>query len=153
MKNKKTVMIGGAVASVLLIIIAVIVMNGSKQSEIVRPGSKNSAALNASAESAEPDSISETGGLYDYKDAPKHIGEEATVQGKILKAFTAKSGVTFLDFCPKIDSCQFSAVIFASDLPKFGDMKKYERAVKIHGLIKSYSGKAEIVVNDPGQIE
>ncbi len=92
-------------------------------------------------------------GDYDYTEAPEHIGETARVHGTVLKAFTSKSGVTFLDFCTGFQACPFSAVIFAGDKDKFKDMASYERAVTITGLIKSYQGKAEIVVNDPSQIE
>jgi hypothetical protein len=90
---------------------------------------------------------------YDYKEAGQHVGEEVKVLGKVLKIYTAKSGVTFFDFCTKYKDCPFSAVIFASDLAKFGDLKQYQREVKISGTIKSYNGKAEIILNDKEQIE
>ena len=112
-----------------------------------------SAQSAASANSSDQADFSADLPEYDYKDAPDHIGEHAIVKGTVLKVFTAKSGVTFFDFCTKFSDCPFSAVIFASDLAKFGDVKRYERAVKISGLIKSYNGKAEVVLDDPGQVE
>jgi hypothetical protein len=107
----------------------------------------------ASANSSDQANFSADLPEYDYKDAPDHIGERAIIKGTVLKVFTAKSGVTFFDFCAKFDDCPFSAVIFASDLEKFGDVKKNERTVRISGLIKSYNGKAEVVLDDPGQVE
>ncbi len=92
-------------------------------------------------------------GDYEYTEAPDHIGETARVHGMVLKAFTSKSGATFLDFCTGFQACPFSAVIFAGDKDKFKDMSSYEREVTVTGLIKSYQGKAEIVVSDPSQIE
>lgn len=90
---------------------------------------------------------------YDYKEAIDHIGEEAKVTGKVVKIYTAKNGVTFFDFCEKYKDCPFSAVIFASDLEKFGDLKHYQREIKISGTIKLYNGKAEIILNNKEQVE
>jgi hypothetical protein len=92
-------------------------------------------------------------GDYDFTEARDHIGEKAKVRGKVSRVFTAKSGVTFLDFCPEFSGCPFSAVIFAGDTTKFGDLMSYERDVIVSGIIKSYQGSAEIILNDPSQIE
>lgn len=90
---------------------------------------------------------------YDYKEAQQHIGESAKVIGRVVKIYTAKSGVTFFDFCEKYKDCPFSAIIFASDLEKFGNLKQYQREIKISGTIKLYNGKAEIILNNKEQIE
>jgi len=90
---------------------------------------------------------------YDYKLAPEHVGERANISGTVLKVFTTKSGVTFLDYCSSIDNCPFSAVIFASDLPKFGDVQKLARSIEITGVLKSYQGRVEIILSDPTQIK
>ncbi len=113
----------------------------------VSPSSSNQYQTTANA--ADPGVTPE----YDYSEAPKHIGERATVRGTVEKIFTAKSGVTFFDFCQGFDACPFGAVVFASDLKSFGDLKRYQRAVKLYGVIKSYQGKAEMVLNGPDQIE
>lgn len=92
-------------------------------------------------------------GQYDYREAPSHIGEKALITGTALRVFTAKSGVTFFDFCQGFDACPFSAVIFSSDSPKFGDLTRYEgREVRVTGIIRSYRGNAEMVLSDPSQI-
>jgi hypothetical protein len=90
---------------------------------------------------------------YDFTEAMDHVGEKAKVSGEVLRVFTAKSGVTFLDFCEDFSDCPFSAVIFASDAKKFSDVSKYQREVVITGVIKSYNGKAEIILKNPEQIE
>lgn len=89
---------------------------------------------------------------YSYTDAPSHIGEYAKVSGPVVTVFTSKTGTTFLDFCSDYSSCPFSAVIFASDNNKFPNLSQYQRNVTITGLIKSYQGRAEIIINSPDQI-
>lgn len=53
----------------------------------------------------------------------------------------------------KLQRLSFFAVLFASDLEKFGDLKQYQRDVKISGTIKLYNGKPQIILNDKEQIE
>ncbi len=92
-------------------------------------------------------------GTIDYTDASKHIGETASVRGTLIDAHTASSGTVFLDFCKSYKSCPFSAVIFASDVQKFGDLSSYAgTSVTITGTITSYQGTAEIVLSDPSQL-
>lgn len=92
-------------------------------------------------------------GTIDYTEAGKHIGETASVQGKLLKVYTAKSGVTFLDFCANYKTCPFTAVIFADDLKNFPDLESYEgQTVTLTGKISSYQGKAEIILDSPSQL-
>lgn len=97
--------------------------------------------------------VTDNSGVYDYAEAIDHVGETATVIGKVERVFTSKSGVTFLDFCEDWSECPFVAVIFASDRKKFGDVSQYERKVRITGTIKLYEGKAEIILKNPEQIE
>ncbi|MHB8710200.1 MAG: phospholipase D-like domain-containing protein [Minisyncoccota bacterium] len=105
----------------------------------------NSAAAGAAA----PVSI----GIIDYTDAPKHVGQSASVRGTLQEAYTSKSGTVFLDFCKSYKSCPFSGVIFADDVKKFGDLSRYTGTViTLTGKISSYQGKAEIILSDPGQI-
>jgi PLD-like domain len=92
-------------------------------------------------------------GTIPYTEAPNHIGEQARVTGTLLKAYTAKSGVTFLDFCKDYKTCPFTAVIFADDIKKFPDLDSYVgKTVTLTGKIKSYQGKAEIILEDSSQL-
>ncbi|MEI7462934.1 MAG: OB-fold nucleic acid binding domain-containing protein [Candidatus Taylorbacteria bacterium] len=145
-ENKKTVIIVSCI--VVLIIVALTVINSFKtNSEVLTLNSARS-KLDVSATSKP---IGD--GDYDYTEAVDHIGEKATVTGTVQSVFTSKSGTVFFDFCDNFQTCTFSAVIFASNVPKFKDLMQYEREVKLTGLIKSYQGKAEIILNGPEQIE
>jgi DNA/RNA endonuclease YhcR with UshA esterase domain len=90
----------------------------------------------------------------DYTEAPNHIGEYACVSGKIDHVYASKKDSIFLNFCPDYKTCPFGAVIFGSDASKFSNPKQYEgETVEITGLIKSYQGRPEIVLKEPGQIK
>lgn len=92
-------------------------------------------------------------GTIPYTEASKHVGEQARVTGTLLKAYTAKSGVTFLDFCRDYKTCPFSAVIFSDDLPKFKDLQSYvDSPITLTGKISTYQGRAQIILNDPTQL-
>ena len=89
-----------------------------------------------------------------YTEAPNHVGEYACVVGKVDHVYTSKKGNTFLNFCPDYRTCPFGAVIFRSAAYKFPNPKQYEgKTVEITGLIKSYRGWTEIILNDPSQIK
>ncbi len=90
----------------------------------------------------------------DYTEAQDHIGEYTCVRGRVDHVYTSKKGNNFLNFCPDYRTCPFSAVIFNSDAYKFSDIKSYSgKVVEITGLIKTYKGRAEIIINDPNQIK
>jgi DNA/RNA endonuclease YhcR with UshA esterase domain len=104
---------------------------------------------NAAAQAAAPVSA----GTIPYTEAPQHIGEQASVTGTLVDAYTAKSGTVFLDFCKSYKTCPFSAVIFADDAKKFGDLSRYQgHQVTLTGTISSYQGKAEIKLSDPSEL-
>mgnify|MGYP001562235506 CR=1 FL=1 len=88
----------------------------------------------------------------DYTEAPDHIGEYAEVSGTVLKVYESGSGTVFLDYCKSSAKCPFTVVIFASDKDKFSNLSKYQGEVTITGIIRTYKGKAEIVVSGPDQI-
>lgn len=89
----------------------------------------------------------------DYTEAPNHIGEYACVVGRVDHVSKPKE-TTFLNFCPNYKTCPFGAVIFSSDSHKFPNPEQYEgQTVGITGLIKSYKGRPEIVLKEPGQIK
>ncbi len=93
------------------------------------------------------------GKVYPYFDAAAHIGETATVRGAPVDIYISTGGMVFFDYCKDYKNCPFSAVIFASDAPKFENVSQYQgKEIDITGAIKSYGGKVEIVISDPGQI-
>ncbi len=92
-------------------------------------------------------------GCVDFRQATSRVGQNGCVTGQILRAYTSQSGNTFLDFCQDYRSCPFTSVIFSSDRPRFGNLAALEgRIVEIRGNIKTYAGRAEIVIRDPEQI-
>ncbi len=93
-------------------------------------------------------------GCLDYRQAKNFIGQTKCVYGKIVKVYISQKGTAFLDFCQDYKSCPFSAVIFKSDVSRFPGLKEYEgHYIKLTGLIKSYGGRAEIIIHEPRQIK
>jgi len=93
------------------------------------------------------------GGCLNIRDAGLHTGENTCVEGRVLRVFTSRSGSTFLDFCEDYHHCPFTSVIFASDRSRFGNLGSLQgREIDILGEIKTYNGRAEIVIQDPKQI-
>ena len=89
-----------------------------------------------------------------YKEAGSYVGEYKCVTGKVDNVYTSAKGNTFLNFCPDYRTCPFFSVIFSSDSYKFPNLKQYQgKTVEITGLIKTYQGRVEIILNDANQIK
>jgi hypothetical protein len=85
--------------------------------------------------------------------AAQHVGETKCVTGKVLKVKVGAKGVHFLDFCEDQMACPFSVVVFSHDLKDVGDVRRLAgHTVEIHGLVKLYDGRAEIVLNRASQV-
>lgn len=105
-------------------------------------------------ETISPPEIPPSSECINYTKAGEHIGEYGCVMGKVDNVFTSNKGNNFLNFCPNYKTCPFSAVIFNTDAYKFSNIKGYRgKTVEIIGLIKTYEGRAEIIINDPNQIK
>src|ERR1700685_3426906 len=86
-------------------------------------------------------------------EARQHVGETKCVTGKILRVKVGNKGVHFLDFCEDQLACPFTVVVFPSGLKDVGDVRRLAgRTIEIHGAVKLYDGRAEIVLNRIGQI-
>lgn len=96
--------------------------------------------------------ISKVSEILNIEEAKNHIGQYATVQGEVKKVYTAKSGVTFIDFCTNYKKCPFTAVVFASNRALFKDLDKVKGKVSVYGQIKEYDGRAEIILEEPQQL-
>ena len=95
----------------------------------------------------------QSAGTISYTDAPKHVGEYASVEGTLVDAHTTSSGTTFLDFCTNYKSCPFTVVIFSSDAKKFGNLSTSAgRGITVTGKISSYQGQAEMILSSPSQL-
>jgi len=91
-------------------------------------------------------------------EAKNHVGETATVCGKVVSArFASKSKgqPTFLNLDEPYPNHIFTVVVWGSDREKFGDIEaKYGvQNVCVSGKITRYRGLPEIAIDDPSQIE
>jgi hypothetical protein len=87
-------------------------------------------------------------------EAQNHIGETRCVTGKVLKIAQGDKGVHFLDFCENRDTCPFTVVVFAGDLKYVGDVRALAgKTIEIHGPVKLYDNRAEIILNDLRQLK
>jgi DNA/RNA endonuclease YhcR with UshA esterase domain len=92
------------------------------------------------------------------EEAPKLVGEQATVCGLVASAAYTRSQTTFLNFDKPYPNHPFFAVIFKNDrekfVEKFGPPEKLQgRDVCVTGKIQPYQGKPEIILNDPKQLD
>jgi hypothetical protein len=85
--------------------------------------------------------------------ASQHVGETRCVAGKVLKIRVGNKGVHFLDFCEDQMACPFRVVVFQSGLKDVGDVRRLAgRTIEIHGAVKLYEGRPEIILNHISQI-
>ncbi|HUK25306.1 MAG TPA: OB-fold nucleic acid binding domain-containing protein [Terriglobales bacterium] len=88
-----------------------------------------------------------------FPEAGKHIGETRCVTGKVMRVEQGSKGVHYLDFCEDYHGCPFTAVVFASDLKHIGDVRQLQgRVIEIHGDVKAYDGRAEIIISESWQL-
>jgi hypothetical protein len=89
-----------------------------------------------------------------FTDALSHIGETGCVSGRVLHVKRADRGIHYLDFCQDYRLCPFTVVVFPRDLKHVGDVRDLEgKLVEIHGPVKSYDGRAEIVLSEARQVK
>jgi hypothetical protein len=86
-------------------------------------------------------------------DAKQHVGETKCVTGKVLRVKVGARGVHFVDFCQDQMACPFTVVVFAADLKDVGDVRRLAgQVIEIHGPVKLYNGRAEIILNRVSQL-
>ena len=86
-------------------------------------------------------------------DAKQHVGETKCITGKVLRVKVGNKGVHFVDFCEDQAACPFTVVVFPSDLKDVGDVRRLAgKVIEIHGPVKLYDGRAEIVLNRVSQL-
>lgn len=97
-------------------------------------------------------------GKLTSKEAKYHVGETATICGKVASthyATQSRGQPTFLNLDVPYPRELFTILIWGSDRPKFGtpETKYKDTRVCITGKIKSHRDIPEIVATEPGQIE
>ena len=88
-----------------------------------------------------------------FTDASKHVGETKCVTGKVLHVKQGNAGAHFFDYCEDYRMCPFTVVVFAGNLKHVGDVRQLEgKTIEIHGPIKEYDGRAEIILERASQL-
>ncbi len=88
-----------------------------------------------------------------FTQARDHIGETQCVTGRVLGLKHGSRGVTFFDFCEDFRVCPFTVVVFPGHLKDIGDIRELKgKVVEIHGPVKNYDGRAEIVLDQLRQL-
>jgi hypothetical protein len=88
-----------------------------------------------------------------FAQAREHIGEDQCVAGKVLRVEHGGRGVTYFDYCDDFRVCPFTVVIFPAHLKDIGDVRQLtNRMVEVHGTVKEYDGRAEIVLQQSRQL-
>jgi hypothetical protein len=94
-----------------------------------------------------------TSNCLSISEASQHIGETKCIVGKVVRVKVGSKGVHFVDFCEEQAACPFTVVIFPHDLKDIGDVRRLAgRVIEIHGPVKLYDGRAEIILNRIGQL-
>ncbi len=91
-------------------------------------------------------------------EAKAHIGEQATVCGKVVSTRWAENShgnPTFLNFDQPYPDQVFTLVIWGSDRAKFGEPETAYRGkhVCVTGKISAFKGLPEVVATEPSQIK
>ena len=91
-------------------------------------------------------------------EAKDHIGEQATVCGKVVStryAESSRGSPTFLKFDQPYPNQVFTLLIWGSDRSKFGDPETSYRGKRIcvTGKLTSFKGVPEVVASEPAQIK
>ena len=94
-----------------------------------------------------------TAACIPFTEAREHIGENQCITGKVLNVKAGARGATFFDFCEDFRVCPFTVVIFPGYMKDIGDVRHLkDRVVEIHGTLKEYDGRAEIVLKQLRQL-
>lgn len=88
-------------------------------------------------------------------EASSHVGQNVIVEGAVNDVHHAASGrAIFINMGGRYPDNAFTGVIFSGDFGKFPDVDSWNgKVIDIAGPIRLYRGKAEIILNDPGQVK
>jgi hypothetical protein len=85
--------------------------------------------------------------------AASHVSQTVTIQGTVSGVHVSDKGTVFINFGPPYPNQDFTAVIFASAAPQFGDVKRFTgRKLSVTGPISVWKGKPETIVRAPSQL-
>jgi len=85
-------------------------------------------------------------------EAKQHVGESATVRGKVFGIHVSAKGDVFINVGAAYPDAPFTAVCFQGAIST-NDLQKLDgKMVSFTGLIKDYNGQTEIVLGKADQI-
>jgi hypothetical protein len=91
--------------------------------------------------------------LLPFAEAGETRGRNQVHHGHSHQGQAGLAGVHFLDFCDDYRLWSIHVVIFPSDLKSVGDVRQLQgRMIEIHGKVKEYYGRAEIVLEEYRQL-
>jgi hypothetical protein len=130
-------------------------VNSQSSSSEISISQEQNGSSSVAVQAGEPlSAVGQGENCVSYAEAGNFVGENKCVFGKIDDVYTSSGGTVFFDFCPDYKTCPFSAVIFKPDSPGFPDLEQYQgKTVEITGLVKTYQGRPEIILNDASQIK
>jgi len=92
------------------------------------------------------------GGTLSADQALAHVGETATIEGKVSVQRT-RDGETYIRVDGQGSDAPMSAYVSRWNKSKFQDVDKLDgKKAQITGQISTFRGKPEIFLTDPGQI-
>lgn len=91
-------------------------------------------------------------GALTPEDARNHVGEVATVRGKVYRVHVSQKGDTFIDIGGARPNAPFTAVAFAGSIPADQLQQLDGKVISVKGKIKEYQGKVEIVLTSAAQL-
>lgn len=91
-------------------------------------------------------------------EAKDHLGEKATVCGKVVSthwATSSRGSPTFLNFDQPYPNQIFTVVVWGTDRSKFGNPETAyrDKQVCVTGKITAFKGVPEVVAYEPTQIK
>ena len=89
------------------------------------------------------------------QEAKKHVGENATVCGRIAserKASNSKGQPTFINLDAAYPNQIFTALVWGEDRARVGELPGEGARLCVQGVIADYKGIPQIVVRDKNQI-
>jgi DNA/RNA endonuclease YhcR with UshA esterase domain len=91
-------------------------------------------------------------GSISPEEARNHIGQVATVKGKVFRVHVSQKGDTFIDVGGTHPNAPFTVVAFARTIPADSLQQLDGKVISVKGKIKEYQGKVEIVLDSMAQI-
>jgi DNA/RNA endonuclease YhcR with UshA esterase domain len=90
---------------------------------------------------------------YTATEAAKHVGEIATITGRVEGVHQSGRGNIFLNMGGKYPNQAFTAFIPSASAAQFSNPQQYDgKTVAVSGKITLYRGKPEITVTNVSQI-